>query len=254
MKKQISKYSVSTVFFLIGVLAILSCARPPNANKNNANEGRPDLTDDGAYNKYSKVAIDAAFSNIDKWVKNPKDLESLDKRKLRKNLIREHIRSDALKNVIFFVLEDPTEKPGEDVIVAVDSNLNYLFAERSNFEKILRINKKRIETKQDAYEIANLYVHLFGIPFPRAWKSIKILKDYKEIDVNNAKSISPEIADIISSPSIRFEDGIYVVSFFTWSPIGGNLVYWDIRVSETADIRVKEEVVREAIGNCYLPK
>jgi len=230
----------------MGVLAVLSCAGTPNANKNDAN--------DGAYDKYSEVAINAALSNADKWMENSKALESLDKSKLRENLIREQIRSYALKNVIFFILKDPTEKPGEDVIIAVDANLNYLFIERSNFEKILRNNRKSIETKQDAYEIAQLYVHLFGTPFHRAWKSIKILESSKEIDVSNAKSISPGIADIIRSPSIGFEDGIYVVSFFTWSPVGGDLVYWDIRVSETADIRVKEEVVRKAIGNCSLPK
>lgn len=195
------------------------------------------------------VAVALAKTN---WLANPARLNQMTG-EWRKDMVSSVARCEPLSNTVFVVISDPTGKPGGALVVAVNrTGAAHITEGLADFRKALKADAPRLRGAGDALALAGFYAQLFATPFPQGWQSVKILNDAKEID-GIEPSEAGSLNKVVRPPTVRETSGSYAIEFYTWSPLGGNLLHWKCSVS-AADMQAGNKLVKASVGRSYLPK
>ncbi|MFZ8809077.1 MAG: hypothetical protein ACO2PN_13370 [Pyrobaculum sp.] len=135
------------------------------------------------------------------------------------------------------------------------------------FNTVVKAEGLTIDSVEEAWELAKIYVYADAAGFP-----FKIINNATEIpglspqyieELN--KSGNPEVRrwaqkryaqylrlkNVITPAEVRVVEDGYLLHFYTWYQIGGDVTRWTMKVARDGTITVQKEKVAEGVGENY---
>lgn len=191
------------------------------------------------------------------WMRNPQRLVMLTEADITSKLNIQTIPTfKVFEGTRFFVVTDPTEKPGTaSIIIAIllDQELQPLISAK-DFHKLLLRDKHRIQSTSEALQVAQQYLLLFGSRYPQYWDKIKTLTTLADIPLKPNEILPGNLYDLIQAPVVETGDKGFIIRLFIWTELGGELKSFEFELSTNGKLTVKETLLAEHVGRAWLPK
>jgi hypothetical protein len=228
---------------LVGV-ALLLLAPPSNATA---------MQDGTLLSKAEDIALQV-FRDTPGLIANPNVLPKSFDSSFKKEVIVNAIDLTQI-DAFLFILRDPTAKPGDQFVVAVDlSNRWYaVLYGPSEFQNVVNTHLRPGLEQKEVAELFRTCVRLYATNFPGAFDWIVILKEAGQIPGLKKDELA-RLESVVKLEHISNLSGGFEGTFFSWSDLGGDLVHWQIRLTKEGGMDVKRDVVAKGIGTYYLPK
>lgn len=191
------------------------------------------------------------------WMAKPSILDQLTEDEIAARLtIQAMPTPSVLTPVLFFVVVDPTRKPGANaIIIAVtDERHGFLLRSKDDFQQLVRLRGLRIDSSQTAMDIATQYVRLLGSRYPRYWEQIRFLTSIADVPLRPGEVLPEVFLARFHPPLVQGRGSNFVVDFFTWTELGGQLKGFEFQISAEGQFAVTEITFAEDVGRAWLPK
>jgi len=136
------------------------------------------------------------------------------------------------------------------------------------FNTVVKTEKLAVDSVEEAWELAKIYIYADAAGFP-----FKIINNATEIPGLSPqlieklnKSSNPEVRrwaqkhyaqylrlkNIITPAEVRVVEDGYLLHFYTWYEIGGDVTRWTMKVARDGTITAQKERVAEEVGEYFL--
>jgi len=136
------------------------------------------------------------------------------------------------------------------------------------FNTVVKAEGLAVDSVEEAWELAKIYIYADAAGFP-----FKIINNATEIpglspqyieklnksgDVEMRRWAQKHYAqylrlkNIITPAEVRVVEDGYLLHFYTWYEIGGDVTRWTMKVAKDGTITVQKEKVAERVGNYHL--
>ncbi len=145
-----------------------------------------------------------------------------------------------------YVVDEYVAHPPLSHVVAKGKDGNE-FKLPDQFNQMILKENLEINTTEDAFKIAKLYVNISANFRSR----ILILNNFSDIPTTFGRFPPSELVGIIKTPENVPIDEIYFLKFYTWKDINGNIEEWIFNISKKGEVKVESTKLASDIGDVW---